>query len=201
MRTSPRARVRALIVAAAFAYTLTFAPSQAATGPEVTTPVEGTFTFTTSPGVLPTLALADISLVGVAPGSVLSSSNNVSARITLPVVAQTRSAYATAGGFRLINTETNSSIRCQIPTVDTQARVVTCLLTDNSTFTMFTISDIASRSRVRTPDGRSRLFRGMTLKIYDSSAAGRLNDLLNTDAFSNSVTFATAELLATEALN
>lgn len=176
-------------------------PALAATGPDVTTPVEGTFTFTTSPGVLPTLVLADISLIGVAPGSVLGSSNNVSARVTLPVVAQTRSAYATAGGFRLINTETNEGVRCQIPTVDTQARVVTCLLTDNSTFTMFTISDIASRSRVRTPDGRSRLFRGITLKIYDSSAAARLNDLLNTDAFSSSVTFATAELLATEPIN
>lgn len=198
MRTSPVARVA--LASLATAYLALTAPAQAtaAIGPQHTTPVDGTFTLSTAPGVLPTLALADISLVGVSPGEVRTSANNVTAEVTLPVVAQTRSAYAMAGGFRLINTDTNAAVRCQVPTVDTQARVVTCVLTDTTTFTLFTITDIAARSRVRTPDGHTRHFRGMTLKIYDANAAARLNDVLDTNAFSDSVTFATAELLATE---
>ena len=108
----------------------------------------GTFTFTTSAGILPTWTSAGIALVGISPGSVITTSASLNARITLPVVAKTRTANATAGGFRFLNSETGQSVRCQVPTIDTRARLVGCVLADGTSSNLFVITEIADRFKV-----------------------------------------------------
>jgi len=139
---------RALAVLLALVTTIAVAaPAQAAE----TLPASGTFSFTTGNGILPTWAAEDIVIVGISPGSVVTAASNLTARVSVPIIAKTGTANAAAGGFRLINTETGASVRCANPTIDTRARLVDCVLGDGTNATLFRISNITSRSRVTCP--------------------------------------------------
>jgi hypothetical protein len=154
----------------------------------------GSFTFTTSPGILPTWTNAGIALVGISPGSVMTASASLNARIILPVVAKTGTANATAGGFRFLNAETGQTVRCQVPTIDTRARLVDCVLTNGTVSTLFVITEIANRFKVTDRDSITTFFRGIDLSFVDSASAARLNDELDTNVFSASVTVARGSL-------
>lgn len=160
-----------------------------------TIPATGTFTFTTWPGILPAWTAEDIVIVGISPGSVITSANDVSARVSMPIVAKTGTANAAAGGFRLLNTETGTSVRCQVPTIDTRARAVVCVLADGTETTFFDITEIESRSKVKNATGTTTLFQGMELRFISNALANQLNDALDTTVFSASVKVATAQLV------
>ncbi len=164
-------------------------PAASAADPR-TIEATGTFTFTTSPGILPTWTSAGIVLVGISPGSVITASASLNARIILPVVAKTSTANATAGGFRFLNAETGQTVRCQVPTVDTRARQVDCVLTDGTVSTLFVITEIADRFKVTDRDTITTFFRGIDLSFVDSASAASLNTALGTNVFSASVTVA-----------
>lgn len=174
-------------------------PAQIFTNP-LTVPASGTFTFTTNPGILTTWESAGISVIGISPGSVITSSQSLNARITLPVVAKTGTANATAGGFRLLNSETGVSVRCQVPTVDTRARVVECILADGTRDTFFVITDIAQKLRVAEGAEMTSFFRGIDLSLLDMESATRLNRALSTNVFSASVSVARGEMEVTRVI-
>lgn len=179
------------------------APTPTTTAPftnPFTIPASGVFTFTTNPGILTTWESAGISLIGIAPGSVITSSQSLSARITLPVVAKTGTANATAGGFRLLNTETGVSVRCQVPTVDTRARVVECILADGTRDTFFVITDIAQKQRFVVGEETTSFFRGIDLSFVDMASATKLNRALSTNVFSASVSVARGEMEVTRVI-
>ena len=174
-------------------------PNPAFTNP-LTVPASGVFSFTTNPGILTTWESAGISVIGIAPGSVITSSQSLNARITLPVVAKTGTANATAGGFRLLNSETGVSVRCQVPTVDTRARVVECILADGTRDTFFVITDIAQKLRVVEGMEMTSFFRGIDLSLLDMESATKLNRVLSTNVFSASVSVARGEMEVTRVI-
>lgn len=166
----------------------------------LTIPASGVFTFTTSPGILTTWEASGISVIGIAPGSVITSSQSLNARITLPVVAKTGTANATAGGFRLLNTKTGESVRCQVPTVDTRARLVECILADGSRDLFFVITDIAAKLRLSDGTEMTTFFRGIDLSFVDAASANKLNQALRTNVFSASVSVARGEMEVTRVI-
>ena len=174
-------------------------PNPVFTNP-LTVPASGVFSFTTNPGILTTWESAGISVIGIAPGSVITSSQSLNARITLPVVAKTGTANATAGGFRLLNSETGVSVRCQVPTVDTRARVVECILADGTRDTFFVITDIAQKLRVVEGMEMTSFFRGIDLSLLDMESATKLNRALSTNVFSASVSVARGEMEVTRVI-
>lgn len=169
------------------------APAQAAE----TLPASGTFSFTTGNGILPTWAAEDIVIVGISPGSVVTAASNLTARVSVPIIAKTGTANAAAGGFRLINTETGASVRCANPTIDTRARLVDCVLGDGTNATLFRISNITSRSRVTGSSTITTIFRGVQLRINGQDQADFLNEELGTTAFSPYVTVGNGDLIVT----
>jgi len=175
-------------------------PIAAVSASTLTVPASGTFTFTTSPGILTTWQLAGISVVGISPGSVITTSQGLSARIILPVVAKTGTANATAGGFRLLNSDTGASVRCQVPTVDTRARLVECILADGTRDTLFVITDIAQKFRTVEGEETTSFFRGIDLSLVDSRSAVALNKALSTNVFSASVSIARGEMEVTRVI-
>jgi hypothetical protein len=193
---SSRRRLTALTGAVALACAGTLAaiaPAQAYD----TNPASGIFTFTTAPGVLPAWDTANITLVGISPGGVTTTAFETSATVTLPIQAKTFTANATAGGFRFLNTRTNQSVRCQVPTIDTRARVVDCVLADGSNEQVFAITEIRSRTKINSDETLSTLFSGIELRFLDSDVVDRLNRDLSTTVFSESVKVATGDLLVT----
>lgn len=160
-------------------------------------PATGTFTWTTGPGVLRAWDSAGISLVGVSPGSVITNSNTVTARVSLPVIAKSSTANATAGGFRFVNIETGEQVRCSVPTVDTRARVVDCVLASGYNAALFEIADIDSRNKLTTDTTRTTIFQDMQLRIINREMANRLNDDLDTTVFSASVVIGNGSLIVT----
>jgi hypothetical protein len=174
-------------------------PSPVFTNP-LTVPASGVFSFTTNPGILTTWESAGISVIGIAPGSVITSSQSLNARITLPVVAKTGTANATSGGFRLLNSETGVSVRCQVPTVDTRARVVECILADGTRDTFFVITDIAQKLRVVEGVEMTSFFRGIDLSFLNMESATKLNRALSTNVFSASVSVARGEMEVTRVI-
>lgn len=180
----------ALVALAALAAT----PS-AATANEL--PATGNFTWTTAPGILPAWDTAGISLVGVSPGSVITNDLSRTARVTLPVVAKSSTANATAGGFRFVNTKTGEQVRCSVPTVDTRARVVDCVLPTGYNAALFEITAIDSRSKLSTETTRTTIFQDMQLRIINREMANRLNDELDTTVFSSSVVIGNGSLVVT----
>ena len=168
-------------------------PAQAAD----TLPASGTFSFSTANGILPTWSAEDIVLIGVSPGSVVTTTTGTTARVSLPIVAKTGTANAAAGGFRLSNTDTGESVRCSNPVIDTRARVVDCVLADGTNARVFTISAITSRSRVTGSSTVTTIFRGVRLRINGQAMADMLNDSLSTYAFSPFVTIGTGDLIVT----
>ena len=160
-------------------------------------PADGTFSFTTGPGILPAWDSAGISLVGVSPGSVITNTGTNIARVTLPLVAKSGTANAAAGGFRIINSETGEGFRCSNPTIDTRARVMDCVLPSGYNAAVFEISDIAERTKVNTDVTKTTIFQGMQLRIINREMAKRLNDELDTSVFSSSVVLGDGSLIVT----
>ena len=187
-----RARVAGVLCTLAL-IPLAAAPAQAAE----TLPASGTFSFSTANGILPTWDADDIVLVGVSPGSVVTTATGTTARVSLPIIAKTGTANATAGGFRLNNTATGESVRCSNPTIDTRARVVDCVLADGSNAELFEITSIRSRSRVIGSSTITTVFRGVQLRINGQYMADLLNESLSTYSFSPSVTIGTGDLIVT----
>ena len=187
-----RRRILAVVCALALV-PLVSAPAQAVE----TLPASGTFSFSTANGILPTWSAEDIVLIGVSPGSVVTTSTATTARVSLPIVAKTGTANAAAGGFRITNTTTGESVRCSNPTIDTRARLVDCVLADGTNAELFTITDIKSRSRVGGSSTITTIFRGVTLRINGQDMADMLNEALDTYAFSPFVTIGTGDLIVT----
>ena len=160
-------------------------------------PATGTFTFTTGPGILPAWDTADVSLVGVSPGSVITNRITNTARVSLPLVAKSGTANAAAGGFRFVNTETGDSFRCSVPTIDTRARLIDCVLPSGYNSTVFEITDIAERTKVNTANTKTTIFQDMEMRIINREMANRLNDELDTRVFSASVVIGTGSLIVT----
>jgi hypothetical protein len=188
--------MRRRVIAAACTLVLALAAAAPAQAVE-TLPASGTFTFSTANGILPTWSAEDIVLIGVSPGSVVTTSTGTTARVSLPIVAKTGTANAAAGGFRLSNTVTGNSVRCSNPVIDTRARLVDCVLADGTNAKLFTITAITSRSRVSGSSTVTTIFRGVRLRINGQQMADRLNDALDTYAFSPSVTIGTGDLIVT----
>lgn len=187
-------RMTLLAAVSAVAITVSSAPVHAST----TEPAAGVFTLTTAPGILPAWSSEDIELLPIAPAAASTSANDVDTRVTLPVVARTGSAVAVAGGFRLTNTQTNKSVRCQVPTVDARAQAVACVLTDGSEITMFDITAVKSRSRVSTASSTTQVITGMELRLISTTVANLLNSALDTTVFTTSVKVATGDLVVTQ---
>lgn len=164
--------------------------------PGETVPITGTFSFTTANGVVPTWEAEDIALIGVMPGSVVTTAAGITARVSLPLVAKTGTAYAAAGGFRLLNRETGVSVRCSTPTIDTAARLVDCVLPDGSQEALLLISEIDSRGRVWGSTTVTSIFRGVELRINGQEAADLLNEQLDVNTFSPSIVIGTGDLIA-----
>jgi len=173
------------------------AVAPAATADEV--PADGTFTFTTGPGILPAWDSAGIRLVGVSPGSVITNTGTNIARVTLPLVAKSGTANAAAGGFRFLNNDNGESFRCSNPTIDTRARVIDCVLPSGYNAAVFEISDIAERTKVNTDVTKTTIFQGMQIRIINREMAKRLNDELDTNVFSSSVVLGDGSLIVSRA--
>jgi len=187
---------RALIATAAAAVAVAGASTAQAVPPGETVPITGTFSFTTANGVVPTWSADDLVLVGVSPGSVVTTATGITARVSLPLVAKTGTAYAAAGGFRLLNTDTGATVRCSTPTIDTAARLVDCVLPGGKQEALMLISDIDSRSRVWGTTTITTIFRGVEVRINGQDAADLLNDALGVKTFSPSITIGTGDLIA-----
>lgn len=190
----PFAALSAFVLAAAALVTSSALPAQANEQPAT-----GTFTFTTGPGILPAWDTAGISLVGVSPGSVLTNRITNTARVNLPLVAKSGTANAAAGGFRFVNTATGANFRCSVPTIDTRARLVDCVLPSGYNSTVFEITDIDERTKINTSVTKTTIFEGMQLQIINREMANRLNDELDTSVFSASVVIGNGSLFVTRA--
>ena len=162
-------------------------------------PATGTFAFTTGPGILPAWDSANISLVGVSPGSVITNRTANTARVSLPLVAKSGTANAAAGGFRFVNTENGENFRCSVPTVDTRARLVDCVLPSGYNSTVFEITEIGERTKINTSRTKTTIFQDMQLRIINREMANRLNDELDTNVFSASVVLGDGSLVVTRA--
>jgi len=160
-------------------------------------PATGTFAFTTGPGILPAWDSAKISLVGVSPGSVITNRTTNTARVSLPIVAKSGTANAAAGGFRFVNTENGENFRCSVPTVDTRARLVDCVLPSGYNSTVFEITEIGERTKIHTSRTKTTIFQDMQLRIINREMANRLNDELDTNVFSASVVIGDGSLIVT----
>ena len=165
-----------------------------------TTTATGVFTFTTASGVLPAWDSAGITLTPVSPATSSTSLLAATTKISLPVVAKTGTANATAGGFRLTNTKTKESVRCFLPTIDTRARVIDCILDAGYNAALFTINGIEGREFFGNSSYRTSVFTGMSISITSPQFAEILNDALSTTVFSASVTVANADLTVTRRL-
>ncbi len=161
----------------------------------------GAFAMTTAPGILPALTSAGITFEAISPGTRTTSVTTATTRISLPVVAKTGTANATAGGFKFTNTKTRESISCFIPTIDTRARVIDCKLNTGFNDTMFLIEAIESREFLGNSSIRTTVFTGMTIKVKSAMTAQTLNDTLDTTVFSSSVLFATGNLIVTRTVS
>jgi len=191
------ARLRRCIIAAASVLTLSaLAPAAHALPPGETIPIIGTFSFTTANGVVPTWTAEDIVLVGVSPGAVGTTASGITARVTLPLVAKTGTAYAAAGGFRLLNTDTGVSVRCSTPTIDTAARLVDCVLPGGDQEALLLIDKIGGRSRLWGAATVTSVFQGLELRLNGQEAADLLNETLDVNVFSPSIRIGTGDLIA-----
>jgi hypothetical protein len=160
-----------------------------------TVKVSGAFSFTSANGILPTWTADDIVLIGVSPGSVVTSTSNLTARVSMPIVAKTGSANAAAGGFRINNVSTGDSVRCSSPTIDTRARVVDCVMIDGTNLALFAITSIGSQTKVTGSATVTYVYRKLTLRLNGQRVADMLNRELATTTFSPYVTVGTGDLV------
>ncbi len=198
-----RPAIWALVIAATTATLVagTAAPSSASTaaaGPgsaqRTTAAATGSFVFRTANGILPTWESSDVRITGVSPGSAISNFANTYAEVTLPIVAVNGSAHFAAGGFRLTNVDTGDFVNCATPVVDTKAKVLDCVTQGGINRGVFIIRSIATKSNIYGAFTRTTIYRGMTLRVANTLMADFLNDALDVNIFSPSVTFATGEL-------
>ena len=168
--------VSALVVMAAASVMLAGPSSALEPG---TGPAEGTFTFKTGNGILPTWNSESLRLTGVSPGSAITNATSTSAPITLPI------------------TDTGAFVNCATPVVDTRARVIDCVLRGGTNLPLFAFESIAGRSFGLIGDTGSADYTGMVMRVAGQRAADFLNKELGTNAFSPYVTLATAELSLT----
>jgi hypothetical protein len=159
-----------------------------------TVPATGAFVLTTAPGVVPAWQGAKIVLTAISPASVTDLTVTATSRLTLPVVAKTGSANAMSGGFRLTNTETRETIRCLIPTLDTKARVLDCVVNVDQNLQPFVIETIKSRVSELIGTTRTTQFTGIEFKVASKEVADSLNEALSTTVFTTSVVIATGDL-------
>lgn len=159
----------------------------------------GTFSFTTANGILPTWTADDIALIGVSPGSVMTAASNLTAFVSVPIVAKTGSANAAAGGFRINNIKTGASVRCSSPTIDTRARVIDCVLADGTNLPLLAITSIGSRAKVSGAATTTWVYKKVVLRLNGQSVADSLNQELDTSTFSPYVTIGTGDLIVTTA--
>ena len=190
---APRS-IAVLLAAGALAF-MGFAPAAHAAD---TKPATGSFTFVTSNGILPTWSSDDLVIIGVSPGSTLTTVTNTNAKVTLPVVARTGSAVAAAGGFRINNIDTNQSFRCSSPTIDVRANVVDCVTIGGTNAALFAITSIAQRTRITGSSTVTDFYKGMSLRLNGQRMADMLNTALGVSTFSPSVTIATSDLVVTQ---
>lgn len=184
---------RAIALAAVLAAALGAAPAAQA----FEEPVTGTFTMTTAPGILPAWTSADITIAGIAPGSVTTSRFATDATVELPVVARAQTANATAGGFRIANTKTGQSVRCLVPVIDTKARVIDCLTSSGYNTALFTIEKIETRERAQTSTTRTLDYQGMDIRLTAAGALA-LNKELSSTVFTTSVRVGEGQLTVTQ---
>ncbi len=171
--------------------------ASASAAPIGTVPASGTFSFSLANGILPTWASEDIIIVGVSPGTVTTAASNLSARVSVPIIAKTGSANAAAGGFRLYNSRTGATVRCSNPTIDTRARVVDCVLPTGKNAALFNIKSIASRARVIGQSTITWIYKSLVLGINGQEMADMLNSALSTTSFSPYVNVGTGDLIVT----
>ncbi len=172
----------------------------------LTIPATGTFTLTTSPGIVPAWETAGLKLAAISPASLTELTMSAAERLEMPVVAKTGSANALAGGFRFTNTKTREVINCFIPTIDTRARVLDCVTNGagavwQTTKFFFAISKIESWTAFNSNDERTSLLTGIEFKIPDAQTARFFNDELSTTVFTTSVTIATGTLEVTRGIS
>lgn len=163
----------------------------------VTIPATGSFDFTTGNGILPTWESEDLALIGVSPGSVTTSPTLANARVSVPIIAKTGTANHAAGGFRINNTATGASVRCSNPTIDTRARLMSCVLNDGTSRPIFQIVSIASWTRSAVGTSVTTTFRSVVLRVNGQTMADLLNEQLETRTFSPYVTVGTGDLTVT----
>ena len=191
-------RIHAALVSVAVALTSLVAVSAPAQASD-TVRAAGTFSFATGNGILPTWAADDIALIGVSPGSVMTAASNLTAFVSMPIVAKTGSANAASGGFRINNVATGASIRCSSPTIDTRARVIDCVLADGTNLALLAITSIGAKSRVIGAATTTWVYKKVSLKLNGQRVADLLNQELDTTTFSPYVTIGTGDLIVTTA--
>jgi len=162
-----------------------------------TVPATGSFALTTAPGIVPAWEREDIVLTAISPATGTDLSVAATTKLTMPVVAKTGSAVALSGGFRLTNTQTRETIRCMIPTVDTKALVLDCIVNVDENLQIFAIDKIRSRSSDVGFDSRTSQFTGMEFKVASLSTADKMNKALSTSVFTPSVVIAVGDLTVT----
>jgi hypothetical protein len=166
-----------------------------------TVPATGSFALTTAPGIVPAWEREDIVLTAISPATGTDLSVAATTKLTMPVVAKTGSAVALSGGFRLTNTQTRETIRCMIPTVDTKALVLDCIVNVDENLQIFAIDKIRSRSSDVGFDSRTSQFTGMEFKVASIATADKMNKALSTSVFTPSVVIAIGNLLVSWELN
>lgn len=186
---------------------LTIAPGTAApvnpdprTGTAVssrsTKDASGRFTFTTGNGIFPTWDTAGIRLTGVSPGSVITNAQATKARVRIPVVAINGSTVFAAGGFRLTNVKTGDFINCATPAIDTRALVIDCSV-QGTNLKLFRITSMDRPVRVNGTYTTTSVYRGVELRVANSSMAKLMNERLSTNVFSSFVIVGNGELSVT----
>ena len=166
-----------------------------------TVPATGSFALTTAPGIVPAWEREDIVLTAISPATGTDLSVAATTKLTMPVVAKTGSAVALSGGFRLTNTQTRETIRCMIPTVDTKALVLDCIVNVDENLQIFAIDKIRSRSSDVGFDSRTSQFTGMEFRVASLATADKMNKALSTSVFTPSVVIAIGNLLVSWELN
>lgn len=154
----------------------------------------GSFAFRTANGILPTWDAEALRLTGVSPGRAITDFPATNALVTLPVVAKIGSTTFAAGGFRMTNTDTGDFVSCATPAIDTKARVIDCKLRDGTNAQLLTMQRITKRKVISGLFSTTSIWGGIALRVTDQAAADFLNEELDTNVFSPSVTFATGEL-------
>lgn len=158
---------------------------------------EGTFTFRTANGILPTWQRSNLRLSAVFPGSSITNARMTNATVTLPLVAHLGSTNYAAGGFRITNDVTREYVTCASPAIDTKAGVVDCVLKDGTNLALLSIPTSAMRRTTSDWESTTQTFHGISLRVANKRVADTLNKALSVSVFSPYVNVATGDLTVT----